>query len=189
VLIPRKGVHHLIAAFARIARELPAARLSIVGAEENRAYALQLKEAVARNALLGRVEFAAPMPQARLAERMRGARALVLPSASEGLPRVVLEAMAVGLPIVATRASGIPDVLTDGINGLLFAPGDEETLARHLRSILTEPAWARELGRAARDFAERGFSTERYLSGYRELLAAASRVGGSGEPLGASLTV
>ena len=174
-LIPRKGLHHLIGAFARIAAEFPAAGLSIIGAEENPAYARRLKEMVRKNGLDHRVEFVSPLPQAELAQRMRSASVLALPSESEGLPRVVLEAMAVGLPVVATRVSGIPDVVSDGVNGLLSPPGDEDTLAAHLRRIFSEPAAARELGYHARDFALRSFSTERYLNGYRELLACATR--------------
>lgn len=166
MLIPRKGVHHLVRAFAEIVLAFPEARLIIMGGEENRGYAAELKYLVKQSGLDGRVEFTGEVTQADLAQRMGQARVFVLPTYSEGLPRVVIEAMAAGLPVVATAASGIPEVIEDGVTGFLVPPGDEAALAQRLRWVLDNPEKAEEVGCRARDFVQRFFSTERYVDGY-----------------------
>jgi glycosyltransferase involved in cell wall biosynthesis len=176
VLIPLKGVHHLINAFASITKDFPQARLVVAGRKENRSYAADLKDQVARYDLATRIEFVEEMPQIELAERMRQAYIFALPTYSEGLPRVVLEAMAVGLPVVSTFVSGIPEILKDGVTGWLVPPGDEVMLADRLQWLLEHPEEARAMGRRAREFAMTFFSTEAYLDGYRRLFEASQTV-------------
>ncbi|GBC84985.1 GDP-mannose-dependent alpha-(1-6)-phosphatidylinositol monomannoside mannosyltransferase [bacterium HR11] len=176
VLIPRKGLHHLVRAFAKVALGFPEARLEIVGREENREYAEELRGEVARLGLDGRVSFVGEIPQAELAERMRRACVFVLPTYSEGLPRVVFEAMAVGIPVIASAVSGIPEVIQDGITGFLVPPGDEEVLAERLRWVLEHPQEAEAMGHRAREFACKFFSPEAYLAGYRRLFEMAQEV-------------
>jgi len=173
VLIPRKGVHCLIRAFGRIAEDFSAARLAIVGGDANKAYAAELKALAAKLGLRERVRFLPPMAQTELAERMGRARAFVLPSFSEGLGRVVFEAMASATPVVGSRVGGIPDMIEDGVTGFLAPPGDEETLAEKLRWLLDHPAEAKAMGERARAAAARVFSTESYVRSYRELFLAA----------------
>jgi glycosyltransferase involved in cell wall biosynthesis len=169
VLIPRKGVHHLINAFATIAKDFPQARRVVVGYEENTSYAADLKDQVTRYDLAGRVQFVGEMRQAELAERMCPAHIFVLPTYSEGLPRVVLEAMAVGLPVVSSPVSGIPEIVKDGVTGFLVPPGDEITLAERLRWMLEHPEEACEMGCRARAFAQTFFSPKAYVDGYRQI--------------------
>ena len=76
--------------------------------------------------------------------------ALCLSSDSEGMPNAVLEAMAAGLPVVATRVGGISHLVQDGVNGLLVEPGDVEGLSAALRRLLDDPALARAMGQAGR---------------------------------------
>jgi len=173
VLTPLKGVHHLISAFARIAAEILEVRLVIIGRPENPEYAEALKAQVHREGLHGRVAFLGELPQGQLAERMRKGCVFVLPTLSEGLPRVVFEAMATGTPVIASRVGGIPEMVQDGINGFLVPPGDEEALAERLRWVLTHPEEVRAMGERARAFARSFFSTEAYVEGYRRLLAMA----------------
>jgi glycosyltransferase involved in cell wall biosynthesis len=78
----------------------------------------------------------------------------VLPSISEGLPVALLEAMAWGKAIVATRVGGVPEVIDDGVEGVIVAPGDPASLAAALRRLLEDPELRRRLGRAARLRAE-----------------------------------
>lgn len=185
VLTPLKGVHHLIAVFSQILKDFPRARLVAVGAEENQAYAAQLKEQVRRLGLDGRVKFVRKVPQVELAAWMRGARVFVLPSYSEGIPRVVFEAMAAGTPVVASAVGGVPEVVREGETGFLVPPGDEVALGARIRWMLEHPNEACEMGHRARAFAEKCFSTEAYVQGHAEMLEDAiesirrSEVGGA----------
>jgi glycosyltransferase involved in cell wall biosynthesis len=173
VLIPRKGVHHLINAFARVAKDFPQARLIVLGHEDNKSYAAGLREQVERLALDERVQFIGAMLQAELATRMRRASVFVLPSVSEGLGRVVFEAMASGTPIVGSRVGGIPDMIEDGATGFLVPPGDELSLAEKISWLLKNPLEAEAMGKRAHVAAAQIFSTETYMGGYRELFAIA----------------
>lgn len=173
VLIPRKGVHHLIYAFGQVAPGFPEAKLLIIGREENPAYAAELKREVAQLGLSARVAFVGEMPQAELATRMRDGAVFVLPSCSEGLGRVVFESMALGLPVIASRVGGIPDIIEEGVTGFLVPPGDEPALADRLRWILAHPQEARSMGKLAEEFARSFFSTEAYVNGYRRLFTMA----------------
>jgi glycosyltransferase involved in cell wall biosynthesis len=83
---------------------------------------------------------------------------LVLPSWIEGLPGVVLEAMAHAKPVIATPVGGTPELVVDGETGLLVPPRDPMALAAAIRSLLADPERARELGRAGHELAAREFS-------------------------------
>lgn len=171
-LIPRKGVHILIEAFARAADDQ--AELWLVGKAENREYADQLTALVERCGLTGRVQFIGAVAQAELAAYMGRARTLVLVSQSEGLPRVVIEAMMTGLIVIASRVSGNPEVIEDGSTGYLVPPDDVEALAAVLRQVLRDPH-ADDIGARARAFARQFFSESAYVEGYQRLLSQAAR--------------
>jgi len=94
----------------------------------------------------------------------------VLPSHTEGLPISLLEAMAAGRPIVATRVGGVPQLLAEGAHGRLVPPGDEARLVSNLRSLLTDPVEAGRLGAAART-RSLDFSHERMGDSYMDLYA------------------
>jgi len=176
VLIPRKGIHHLIRAFARVVQEFPEARLEIVGRDENPEYAEELRREAIRLGMNGRIFFVGEVSQVELANRMRRSCVFVLPTYSEGLPRVVFEAMATGVPVIATAVSGIPEIVKDGITGFLVPPGDEEALAERLRWVLKHPQEVEDIGRRAREFARSFFSSEAYLAGYKRLFEMAGEV-------------
>jgi glycosyltransferase involved in cell wall biosynthesis len=105
VLVPRKGVHILLDALAAVAAELPQARLWIIGQAANPDYAAQLRDQIDRLKLRERVTFVDHIPQAELAAHMARARVVVLPTYSEGLPKVVIEAMLCGTPVIARGRS------------------------------------------------------------------------------------
>ncbi|MCC6614377.1 MAG: glycosyltransferase [Anaerolineae bacterium] len=170
VLIPRKGVHILIEAFAQIAPQFPAATLVLVGdAQANETYAQQLRDQVEQLGLGARVTFVGAVSQRELASYMGRARVLVLPSFSEGLGRVLVEAMLCGTPAIGSAVDGIPDVVQDGVNGYLTPPGDADALAARLADTLNDPE-IELMGERARTFAETYFSPEAYVEGYRRLL-------------------
>ncbi len=169
VLIPRKGVHHLLNAFARLRQ--PQARLHLIGGAENADYSAALRRQAAELGIEARVHFAGAVSQAELARRLAAARVMVLPSRSEGLGRVVVEAMLTGMPVIGSRVGGIPDLIRHGENGYLVAPGDEDDLLAALERIYA--ADVADMGAAARQFALGYFSPEQYAAGYRELFALA----------------
>ena len=176
LLIPLKGVDLLLRAFASIAEAFPKAQLLIIGRAEDRQCAQSLAQQTKELDLVSRVDFKEPLPQRELALQMAQSEALVLPSRSEGLGRVVFEAMACGTPVIGSRVGGIGEMILDGDNGLLFPSDDSEALAIHLRWLLENPEQSDRMGERARNFAKRFFSTESYVDGYRRLFEAAGRL-------------
>jgi len=110
--------------------------------------------------IAGRVEFMGPLPHPRVREVLDGADVFTLVSDSEGMPGSVLEAMAAGLPVVATDVVGIRAIVEDGRTGLLVPSADPPALAEALASLLDAPQRRAELGRAGRAAVEREHSLE-----------------------------
>jgi glycosyltransferase involved in cell wall biosynthesis len=173
VLTPLKGVHILIDAFARLAQDHPQAQLILAGRPQNEAYVRELRAQIERLGLEGRVWFTGQVPQAELARWMGRARVLVLPSLSEGLGRVVVEAMAAGTPVVGSCVGGIPEIVRDGETGFLVQPGDAAALAEKLHDVLARPVEVREMGDRCRAFAQQSFSTKAYVQGYQAVFEGA----------------
>jgi glycosyltransferase involved in cell wall biosynthesis len=99
----------------------------------------------------------------------------VLSSLTEGMPLSVLEAMAAGLPVVATRVGGVPELVTDGETGLLVAPKDPEALAAALLSLIEDRSSRLRMGRAARARIEESFSFTAMLDQYETFYAGTLR--------------
>ncbi len=117
------------------------------------------------------------VPHDRVPAVLTHADLLVLPSLYEELGTILLEAMWVGLPIVASRTGGIPDIIEDEVNGVLVVAGDPQVLARAIDSLLADSELARRLGEAARERArdyDWGVLAERVLAIYRSLIAGCS---------------
>jgi len=102
--------------------------------------------------------------------------AFLLPSVNEGTPVSAIEALASGTPVVATRVGGVPDVVTDGVDGFLVEPGDTDTAAEHLAQLARAPELRASMGEAGSANARERYSVERLIDDvdrlYRELLAA-----------------
>lgn len=169
VLIPRKGVHHLLNAFAAL--DEPGARLRLVGHAENADYAASLRQQAERLGISDRVHFHGAVSQAELAEYFAAARVMVLPSLSEGLGRVVVEAMLLGTPVIGSRVGGIPDMIAPGVTGWLVEAGDEAELAAALQDAFQ--ADVKAMGANARAFASEFFSPRKYVDDYQELFELA----------------
>ncbi len=119
-----------------------------------------------------RVRFAGALPRAAVLERVRAARAVVMPSLwQENAPMAALEAAASGVPVVATRRGGLPEIVRDGENGILVPPGDPEALARALRTLQDSPDLAARLGRRGREIAETEYRLSDQVTRMLELLA------------------
>jgi len=106
---------------------------------------------------------------------LRGFDIFALPSLAEGISNTILEAMASGLPVVATRVGGTPEIIVDGVTGMLVPSADPTAMARALSSYIEKPGLMKCHGRAGRERVERVFSIERmvqqYEATYEELLA------------------
>jgi glycosyltransferase involved in cell wall biosynthesis len=169
VLIPRKGVHHLLTAFSKL--EHSTAQLHLVGHPENEAYAEQLQQQAQELGIADRVQFVGNVSQQGLADYFAKSRVMVLPSLSEGLGRVVVEAMLLGIPVIGCRVGGIPDMITDGENGYLVEPDDVNSLAEALQKIYSDDV--KTMGSTAQNFAQDFFSPEQYVAGYQQLFEMA----------------
>ncbi|MDP9400185.1 MAG: glycosyltransferase [Actinomycetota bacterium] len=159
-----KGVHTLVRALALLRAD---ARLVLVGDGSERARV----EALARElGVADRLRITGFVPHEQVPTALAHADVAVLPSVSEELGTAMLEALHAGLPVVASRVGGIPEVIEDGVSGLLTPPGDPAALAAALDRVLLEPGLAARLaagGRArARDFSWPALA-QRVLGVYR----------------------
>jgi sugar transferase (PEP-CTERM/EpsH1 system associated) len=118
-------------------------------------------------ALDGRVSFMAPTE--RVPETLKSMDAFILPSLSEGMSNTLLEAMACGIPVVATNAGGNSEIIEDRRSGLLFSPGDFVALARLVKEVHGDPDLRIRLAKAGRDRIERRYSLENMVDAYRQL--------------------
>lgn len=134
----------LIRSFAQVKRACPDAHLLIVGDGPQKP---ELEGLVRELGLAECVRFAGY--QTNINEYLHAMDCFALTSRSEGMPQAVLEASVAHLPVVASRVGGLPDVIDDGHTGVLFEPGDEETLTRELLAIIQDKELARRLGDAA----------------------------------------
>jgi glycosyltransferase involved in cell wall biosynthesis len=162
----RKAVAVLLAAFARVRARLPEARLVLVGDGEQRT---ALAAQVAALQIDGAVELAGALGRAATEERLASADVLCLPSTYEGFPLVVLEAMAAGLPVVATAVAGVPEAVEHGVTGLLVPPEDDVALAAALVAVLADPAGARAMGAAGRQRVVERFTIATAAAAYLEV--------------------
>jgi glycosyltransferase involved in cell wall biosynthesis len=142
--------------------------------------AARLRQDAEQRGLAGRVKFVERTEA--IEDYYRAADVFVLPTTREGLPNVLLEAMASGVPPVITRLAGVTDWLfEDGVHGRLVASGDDEALASALRELLADPDRRLAMGRAARDHVVAHFGSDvtaaKTLAIYRELNAPVT-VGG-----------
>ena len=161
-----KGVTALADAWAPVAERIPDARLVLVGRGALRDVVDRLRDDYPE-----RVEHVEELSPKGVAERLDAATCLVLPSRSEGLGRVILEAFARGRGVVATRVGGIPDLVEDDVNGLLVENGDVAALADALTRILTEDGLAARLGAAAYESSQTfEWSPDDYATRVRSLV-------------------
>jgi glycosyltransferase involved in cell wall biosynthesis len=163
-LSPEKGFHLLIRAARHVLRDDPSLGFILFGDGPLRA---KLARKIDRAGLAGK--FVLGGFRSDLDFFLPFFDLLVLPSYNEGLPNVVLEAFAAGVPVVATAVGGTPEILEDGLSGYLVPPGDAEVLRRRIADVLRSEATRRAMGARGRDRVRREFSFEAQSSRYQEL--------------------
>jgi colanic acid/amylovoran biosynthesis glycosyltransferase len=174
-LVEKKGLEHLIEACGLLAGRGSAARLEIVGAGPLRARLEHVAADVGAD-----VAFHGALPQEGVLPLYRRAAAVCLPCVvvstgdRDGLPTSLLEAMALGAPVVSTRVGGIAELVRHGETGLLVPERDPEALADALERLLADRALAAALAGRGRAYVEAHFSLERSVSGLRGLFAEAA---------------
>ena len=162
-LAPEKGQALLLEAIAALSAENRPVQLCLVGDGPDRAW---LESRAAELGIASNVEFAGWVDQARLMTLYSEADLFVLPSLAEGIPMVLMEAMAMQIPCVAPRITGIPELIEHGVDGMLFAVADVEDLTQQIRRLLESPELSTQIGRQARARVVRDYdmarNTERF---------------------------
>ena len=170
LLRPGKGVETLLDALPAVLAAHPRVQLAIAGAGVDR---VRLEERARALGVATAVRFLGFVPDA--AGVLRGADVFVSSSWAESFPYVILEAMALERPIVATRVGGVAEAVTDGESGLLVAPRDAEALGGALSRLVSDPVRARQMGARARSRVTTNFTRERMLADlaavFRDVLA------------------
>jgi glycosyltransferase involved in cell wall biosynthesis len=170
-LVPAKGQHILIKAMAALRDAGVSVRLRLVGGGPDRA---SLEAQTRELALEDRVIFEGAVNMDRVKALYRDADLFALASFAEGIPIVLMEAMAMEIPCVTTRITGIPELIRSDVDGILVAPSDEEELAGAIRRLAEDPDLRKSLGQAGRkrviDKYHLGRNTERLAEIFRRRL-------------------
>lgn len=168
-----KGLEYLLEAIAQVVEQHPTTRLRVYGDGPLRP---QLLDRARQLGLDGeKIFLGAFKHREKLAAIMAHTDIFVLSSLNEGQPLSLIEAMAYGVPIVATTVGGIPELITDGVNGLLCAPKDPHCLAQKISTLIEDQDLRVQLGHAARQSFEHGqFTpeaiTQQFISIYRQVI-------------------
>jgi glycosyltransferase involved in cell wall biosynthesis len=177
-----KGLDGLLEAVVRIASD--AWRLNIYGNGRDRR---RLERRVAAAGLQERVRFCGALHPEVVPARMAECHAIVLPSLQEGWPYVLLEAMSLGVPVVASAVGGVTEMIRDGVEGLLVPPANPGALAAALKQMLNDPALSVHLGHGARARIQELTSvrmTDALVTTYREALGDIAGVQGGVQGVG-----
>lgn len=161
---PLKGHSCLIAAAKDLCRDFPQVRFVLIGDGVER---LKLEQSVEEMALQKQVLFLGSRED--VPELLASCDLFVLPSESEGLPNAVLEAMAAGLPVIATSVGGVPEVIEHEVTGLLVPAGEPAALSKAILRLLRDEGLRHRLGRAGRERVARDFSFDRVITVLKSL--------------------
>ncbi len=168
-LVYQKGVDILLAALEGL-NSHPWELFLVGDGPEREALQAQVRDF----GLSERVQFKCWLDGDALAEQLQQANLFVFPSRHEGMPNAVLEAMACGLPVIATRIAGNEELVVDGENGLLIPPEDPVALRSALLELMENPAMRQQMGAASRKRVEANYSWSQIASEYLELVKAVS---------------
>jgi colanic acid/amylovoran biosynthesis glycosyltransferase len=171
-LSPEKGHLGLLESFARAKERTPALRLTLVGGGPARP---RIESRIGELGLGGSVTLTGCMSEHDTLERIKRGDMLVLASFMEGIPVVLMEAMALHVPVIAPRIAGIPELVEDGVSGLLFHPADWCDLGVKLERMARDPALRERLALAAARKVATEFTMPHAIDAFVERLAALRR--------------
>jgi glycosyltransferase involved in cell wall biosynthesis len=157
-LTARKGIDYLLRALTKI----KGVHCAVVGDGPQREY---LSSLAVRFGLQKRITFTGYVPKEDLKQLYATTDFLVLPSVAEGLPLVVMEALAMGAPVIASRVAGIPDVISDGYNGVMVPPKDADSLSKTIHKLTYDPELRERMSYNARRTINDRFSWENIAKG------------------------
>ena len=163
-----KGVFDVLGAVAAVRDSVPDLTLVCAGGGDRAAVARVAEKLGIADA----VKFTGAVGPSGKRALLESAAVFVLPSYRDALPISLLEAMAAGVPVIASPVGAISDAIVDGVSGFLVAPGDLGTLSRTLHKVLFDPALAARIGAAARESARRRYAPEKVLPRIEELYAS-----------------
>lgn len=168
-LVPRKGIDILIKAWPEVIKRLPEAFLVICGSGQYQVDSIEteLISLVSGSTFEQSVKFLGNV--ANVDEYLKTANLFIFPSRGEGLPNALLEAMATGLPIVASNVGGVKDLIHHEDTGHIFNVKNQDQLIESIHKVLTNPKYAQRLGESARRFVEDEFSIDTVLEKYIDL--------------------
>lgn len=155
-LLPEKGIYELVKAFAQIAQRFPDLKLVLGGVGEADA----VRKLAGQLGIAERVELPGWLGPESKNAALAASTIFLLPSYHEGMPMALLEAMSWGVPVIATPVGGIPQIVTQEVNGLLIPPADIAALRAAIERLLEDPTLRVRLGNAARTTIVSGFSLE-----------------------------
>jgi glycosyltransferase involved in cell wall biosynthesis len=170
-----KGLGLLLEAVAALRLRHPQLRLVLVGDGPDRA---RLEARAAKPDLAGAITFTGYRAQAEVARDLAACDVFVLPSFAEGVPVVLMEAMATRRPVVATRVAGVAELVEDGVSGHLVPPGDVTALTQAIEALLDDPTGRARMGEAGRHRVEAEFDARREAAWLLEVMVA-RRLGGA----------
>lgn len=162
-----KGVDRLITAFQLISDDFPDVRLKLLGHYPDR----EALEELAKGSRQIEVLKARPNPETL--KIISGASVLVLPSRTEGVPRVLIEGMAAGVPLIGSDVGGIPYIVRDGENGFVIPDGDPVLMARRLRQLLEDPDLAHRMGAEGRRIATTELNEDNFVWRFTNIIRSA----------------
>lgn len=173
---PLKNTLGLIEAFAFVAEAMPEAELRIAGAENPKYEALCVRR-VTELQLQERVKFLGYLGIPQIQRELAETHCAILPSFQENLPLTIAEAMAAGVPVVASRVGGVPEMILPGVTGILVDPHSRESIAQGMLEVLTQEEDTPEMSRQSRLRAREMFWPDvvaaQHLAMYREILGEA----------------
>jgi len=171
-LVPSKGQYILIAAIRRLVKSRPNLRLRLVGDGPERE---GLRHAIAASGLGQYVTLEGSVNQDHIRDFYRRADIFVLPSFAEGIPVVLMEAMAMEVPCISTFVAGIPELIRNDIDGILVPPSDDLELAAGIQRLIDDSELRRRLGAAGRRRVIEKYDLDRNVAHLTEIFA--NRIG------------